>query len=66
MYRLFRTRHKLAVSLALAAALWTAAAPPAYACYLLIRTCTTTRTYLFNIIEIGEPVTTCTERTEPC
>lgn len=65
MNRLLRTRHKLAVSLALAAALWTVAAPSAHACYLIIRTCTTTTTYLLGIWEL-ESKTTCTERTEPC
>jgi hypothetical protein len=66
MHRLIHTPHKLAVSLTLAVAIWAAAAPSAYACYLIIRTCTTTHTYLFGIWEIAEPVTTCTERKEPC
>lgn len=66
MNQIRRTAQRLSISFALAMMLWGFSATQVAAeCYLIIRTCITTQTYLFGFIAL-EPVTECTTRREAC
>jgi hypothetical protein len=58
--------RRLSISVALAVMIGSFSATQAAAeCYLIIRTCVTTQTYLFGFIPL-EPQTECTTRREGC
>ena len=66
MKQVRRTAQRLSISVALAVMMGSFSATQAAAeCYLIIRTCITTQTYLFGFIPL-QPQTECTITREGC